>query len=282
MKKNFVFFLIAALLIIPIYIYYIKGDGEATADSEEIETQDSDANPIDRMRFAAHAGGEINGEKYTNSLEALDQNYHQGFRMFEIDVIKTSDDVLVCAHDWDSWKRFTGYEGDVPVTRDTFLQYKIKEDYTPITLAMLNTWLEAHPDARILTDKINDPIAVDSVITNKSQLLMKLITFKALEESREVGIDFAISENLINGLPVKNRLQKILDLGTKYAAISRRSVQKKSELLLQMKEAGIKTYAFHVNFDAGKDECYVFKNEMDYFYGFYADTWDFGDSPCEE
>ena len=54
---------------------------------------------LQRPRIA-HAGGQFNGATYTNSLEALDQNYEAGFRAFEIDLSFTSDGELVCLHDW--------------------------------------------------------------------------------------------------------------------------------------------------------------------------------------
>ena len=49
----------------------------------------------------AHAGGQVNGATYTNSLEALEENYQAGFRAFEIDFSFTSDRQLVCLHDWE-------------------------------------------------------------------------------------------------------------------------------------------------------------------------------------
>jgi arylsulfatase A-like enzyme len=52
--------------------------------------------------FVAHAGGGIKGRSYTNSLEALDENYRRGFRFFELDFNWTSDNQLVCIHDWES------------------------------------------------------------------------------------------------------------------------------------------------------------------------------------
>ena len=45
----------------------------------------------DTMRFIAHAGGSIDGHRYTNSLEALNENYQKGFRLFELYIIKTKD-----------------------------------------------------------------------------------------------------------------------------------------------------------------------------------------------
>ena len=39
-------------------------------------------------RYIAHAGGEVNGVKSTNSKHALDENYKKGFRIFELDIIE--------------------------------------------------------------------------------------------------------------------------------------------------------------------------------------------------
>lgn len=50
--------------------------------------------------LVAHAGSGINGQNYSNSIEALNLNYGKGFRTFEIDLSCTSDDKLICLHDW--------------------------------------------------------------------------------------------------------------------------------------------------------------------------------------
>lgn len=50
-----------------------------------------------------HAGGLLDGVAYTNSLEALNQNYQSGRRIFEIDLALTADDHIVLAHDWDAY-----------------------------------------------------------------------------------------------------------------------------------------------------------------------------------
>ena len=77
-------------------------------------------------RLVAHAGGAIREKEYntfyTNSLEALQQNYSLGHRLFEIDFYLTSDKKLAAVHDWhqfgnkddvalssDEWKRFKAY-----------------------------------------------------------------------------------------------------------------------------------------------------------------------------
>ena len=228
----------------------------------------------DATRYLAHAGGEINGDRYTNSLEALNLNYSLGFRVFEIDIITTSDGHLVCAHDWESWKRFTNFEGDTPPTLNEFLKHKIKKGYTPISLKMIHEWFINHPEAILFTDKINDPEKVSSVFTSKSQLIMKLVSFPAVKKAATLNIEIAIGENILNSMK-KNVVQQLQNLDVKHIVISIKSIKNKESLLLDIKKAGIKTYAQHVNFEKGKDELYIFNNEMDFLYGFYADVWDF-------
>ena len=108
-------------------------------------------------RYIAHAAGEVNGIKSTNSKEALDENYKKGFRLFELDIIKTSDGKMVAAHDWKMWARFTDYTGALPPSHAEFKKHKIYGDYTTLDIKGINEWFAAHPDAILVTDKLNDP-----------------------------------------------------------------------------------------------------------------------------
>jgi putative NIF3 family GTP cyclohydrolase 1 type 2 len=56
-------------------------------------------------------------------------------------------------------------------------------------------------------------------------------------------------------------------------ALSRRNIANKGALLRKFRENDIKVYIYHVNFDPGKDEKYVFENEIGIVYGMYADEW---------
>lgn len=139
---------------------------------------------------------------------------------------------------------------------------------------MLHDWFKNHPDAKLLTDKINDPKAVSQVFTSKHQLMMKVHSTPALKTAKSLDLEFVMHENVLNALKT-NPLQKLLDYKTKHILISRKSIAAKKELLLKLKEAEIKTYASHVNFEKGKDELFMYNNEMGFIYGFCADVWDF-------
>ena len=229
----------------------------------------------DPTRFIAHAGGAIDGRKYTNSLEAMNSNYEKGFKLFELDIIKTSDGFYVAAHDWQHWQSVTGYKGRLPPTKKEFLEQEILNKYTPMGMALINGWFTEHPDAILVTDKINTPLDFSSKFIDKNRLMMELFSLEAVKEGLRSRIKSSMpSTNVIN----KIRGDKILflkELGVTDIAISRRERHKQPENLKRMIDAGINAYAFHLHSDAEKDESYVVCNEYKYFYGVYADVWDF-------
>ena len=78
----------------------------------------------DSPRLVAHAGGAIREKEYntfyTNSLEALQQNYSLGHRLFEMDFYLTSDKKLAAVHDWNQF----GNKDDVALSSDEWKKFK--------------------------------------------------------------------------------------------------------------------------------------------------------------
>jgi len=103
-------------------------------------------------------------------LEAIDLSYKNGFRLFELDIIKTSDNYFVAAHDWKLWAGITGYKGVLPPSRNDFLNQKIFMNYSPMDLEIINTWFDQHPDAILVTDKVNSPREFSSKFIDKKRL----------------------------------------------------------------------------------------------------------------
>ena len=225
-------------------------------------------------RYIAHAGGEVNGIKSTNSKDALDQNYAKGFRLFELDIIETSDKKMVAAHDWKMWARFTDYEGALPPSHEEFMKYKIYGDYKTLDLNGINEWFRDHPDATLVTDKVKDPISFANLFVDKNRLIMELFSMMTVEEASKNGINAMISQEPLMKL-VGDKLNYLEINNVKYVALSRRIIANQTKLMLQLKEKGIKVYVYNVNFDPGKDEKYVQENEIGLVYGMYADNWVF-------
>ena len=104
------------------------------------------------VKTIMHAMGAVNGQVYSNSLEAFLANYADGHRFFEVDFSYTSDRKLVLWHSWSknrvSSKLSKGY---IP-THKEFMRQKVFDKYTPLDLAGLLELMDAYPDAYIFMD----------------------------------------------------------------------------------------------------------------------------------
>ena len=105
------------------------------------------------VRVIAHGGGQVRGISVTNSIEALNENYPRGYRLFEIDLSWTSDGHLSAIHDWGNYNGPAGRTGRQPTLAEFASQRSTST--TPTTLFMIYRWLEEHPDAFIVTDAKN-------------------------------------------------------------------------------------------------------------------------------
>jgi len=229
----------------------------------------------DTSRFIAHAGGMIAGKIYTNSLEALNLNYDKGLRLFELDIMETSDGKFVAAHGWDDWRDMTGYEGSLPVTHQEFLQHKIYDIYTPMDMTAINEWFGQHPDAILVTDKINEPRRFSEAFIDKNRLMMELFTLEAVKEGIATNIKSAMPAQVVIQNLKGNKVEQLQQLGVKNIIVSRRFIASNIDFLQQLKDRKVETYVYKINTYTGKDEDYVVKYEMDYIYGIYTDEWSF-------
>jgi lipoteichoic acid synthase len=257
----------------------VNTSGLLRIDSKPVKPLELSANykeyKNDTCRFIAHAGGKVNNRTYTNSLEALNENYKKGFRYFELDIIKTSDSEFVAAHDWEHWAGMVSYSGDLPVTKGEFLKYKIYGQLTPLAMEEINNWFKLHRDAVLITDKVNSPRRFANEFIDKKRLIMELFDMKAVKEGLRVGIKASMpSQNVVDDLR-GDKVKKMKQLGVDHIAVSRRYIAPNLSLFQELKRNGIKTYVYHLNFDPVIDEDYVVKYEMDNIYGIYADEWAF-------
>ncbi|MDR1986860.1 MAG: hypothetical protein LBP88_07825, partial [Treponema sp.] len=85
-------------------------------------------------------------------MEAIEQNYKKGHRVFEIDFSLTTDGKLVAVHDWDHGKRITNASWTNIPTNEEWKQEKIYDKYTPINIDDIITLMEKYKDMFIVTD----------------------------------------------------------------------------------------------------------------------------------
>jgi len=228
----------------------------------------------DRNRFIAHAGGMIDGEIYTNSLEALNQNYQKGFRLFELDILKTSDRTYVANHSWKDWDSVNNVQNYVP-THEEFMKKKIFHRFTPLDLNNINQWFKQHPDAFLITDKVNNPKDFATQFIDKNRLMMEVFDLTAVDEAHEVGITPMLNWDVFLGKNDDEILETIQKHHITYLTASRKQIAEHKNIFLKIKDKGVRIYLFHVNYEKYKDEKYVFLHELDYAYGMYADKWEF-------
>lgn len=110
---------------------------------------------VKNSRFVSHALGGIDGKTYTNSLEALEANYEKGHRVFEVDLVLTSDNKLVARHDWLEMfeqKFQTSPQENKPMTLEQFKNMKIFRKYTPLDFNDICIFMNKHKDVYLITD----------------------------------------------------------------------------------------------------------------------------------
>lgn len=128
----------------------------------------------------AHAGGQIDGHIYTNSLEALNNSYNEGAKIFELDIRETKDGYYVGTHDWKTWAQQTGYSGELPPNLEEFKRYKILNKYTAMSFEDINNWFLSHPDVVFITDKVDKPLKMVNLFYDKSKIKMELFSKKSM------------------------------------------------------------------------------------------------------
>lgn len=198
---------------------------------------------------------------------------------FELDIGMTSDNKYVAVHSWSDWQKMTEYKGVLPPNLKNFKKYKIHDKFKALDITDINLWFSKHKDAVLITDKVDSPLKFSQEFEHKNRLIMELFTWGAVFEGIENGIDVMPTWNLISLLG-DNKLNKLLDFKIDKIAAPNSVVYKYPELLREMSEY-IKVYSFGTYGNGlpresrKKDEHYVICNESEYFYGVYADIWDF-------
>lgn len=206
----------------------------------------------DQIPRIAHAGGEIDNQSYTNSIEALDANYVIGFRFFEIDFSWTADGQLVCLHDWqDSFTRSYGFSIESALSLSQFEGLgKTEAGLQKCTLTSLAAWLEVHPEATLITDVKEENLrALRQIVENYPQLLSRIIPQlyqpDEYEAAKQLGFERVIW-TLYQYAGGESDVLKQLD-NMDVWAITMDTIRAENGLALSLGEIGIKSYVHTIN-----------------------------------
>lgn len=113
----------------------------------------------EQYKIVAHAMGGIDGKVYTNSLEAFENAYNNGIRVFEVDFAYTADDEIVLCHNWMDMNSVI-YTAELteqwgwkePPKYEDYITSKILYKYTPLSLEDMVLLLKKYKDCYFVTD----------------------------------------------------------------------------------------------------------------------------------
>ena len=134
-----------------------------------------------RPELIAHAGGAIDSCIYTNSREALVQALDKGYEFIELDLLFTSDSILVAAHSWGEFNQMTGFahKGDTAPSFSEFSARRIHGRYTPLSAMEINSFFEQHPTLYLVTDKVSQPEVLQQYFPNlKERMVVEAFSFQ--------------------------------------------------------------------------------------------------------
>lgn len=227
----------------------------------------------DTSRFIAHAGGSVQQHNYTNSLEALDKSYSSGFRLFELDLMYSIDNQIIALHDWGRWETMTNRFNSTPVSKSIFLNQPLFDSLTPLSMKEINYWFEQHPDAILITDKINSPFQMANKFIDPSRLRMEINHPDSLESALTFNLNGIMMGEFIVEKSSTDEIEDWFKKGVSYAVVSRSFIHEHPSKTKFMKELGVKIYIHNPDYENGIDLDYMINYELDYVFGIYADVW---------
>ncbi len=200
----------------------------------------------------AHAGGGINGQNYSNSIEALDLNYTKGFRYFEMDFSWTSDGELVCLHDWKKrFKKVFGFKTKQPLTLKEF-QHLLDntKGLHPCTLETFASWLLKHKDVKIITDVKYDNIrAINKIIAQHPKIQAQLIPQFYQPEEYPILKDMGFDELIWILYQYEGSLKSVARHveSMNLLALSMRTSQAKKKTIQDIQKNGVNLFVYTIN-----------------------------------
>ncbi len=158
--------ILAGLAVIGVAVYeYVQ----TVPDSAPFRTPEAN-----RDMLIAHAGGGIDGETYTNCLEAMELAARNGYRFIELDLMLTKDGKLVAGHaGWKAFNKLIGLDGDEARTLDEVKGRKILGKWTVVTARELNDFFARHPGVQLITDGIRDFAALREQLNFPDRIIIE-------------------------------------------------------------------------------------------------------------
>ncbi|OEF87920.1 glycerophosphodiester phosphodiesterase family protein [Vibrio splendidus] len=136
----------------------------------------------------AHAGGGIDGFKYTNSLEAVEKSIESGFKMIELDLLVSSDGKIVAVHDWNSFHMMTNSNKNGPIASEEFELKTINDNYHTLNISEAIEILSEN-EVVLVTDKIKNLALLSKNIIDKDKSIIEVFSIDKYNEAIELGFN---------------------------------------------------------------------------------------------
>ncbi len=241
-------FLVLLILFISFFTFNQQAaalEQQAAAPENHNETISPQPHPL-----VAHAGGAIYGYKYTNSLEAMEEAYKNGFRLLEIDFDWTSDNEVVAIHDWTAMPRRLFMIEPRVLTLKEFKNPDTFQGLTLMDIRGIVSWLRIREDAYIITDVKNRNIEFLELLARnyadiKGQIIPQIYSFEEYTEVKAMGYNNIIL-TLYQNYYTDDELVKFVGKN-KVFAVTMPLERGYTDLPMKLKERNIPTYVHTVN-----------------------------------
>lgn len=112
--------------------------------------------PWTKNRMIAHGLGSVNGMVKTNTLDAMRESYRKGYKVFEVDLLSTSDNQLVATPGFYEYLSFR-YGKPIPEdkpspTWEEFMNFHPNATLNPIDFKTIVRIMSANKDIYLVTD----------------------------------------------------------------------------------------------------------------------------------
>ena len=268
--KTLIYFLIITFSI-TIYLKIFK-TFEANYDSDLLKKLKQK-----NYRFIAHAGGGIDDLKYTNSLEAVNKSIKDNFKLIELDIRETLDNVFVGVHEWKEFKEITNTKkqdenelNNEALLLNEFKKKKIYKKYTPLDIISINDIFRKNNELILLTDKTNNFRKLNSDLNfDKKRIMVEVFGKKNYFKS--------ISEGIINPIYSFNHKDYNFVIKHKIKIISAHSqdIINNSQIYKKLVENNVMVFMYSSN------ENEFINNNLDIlFTHVYTDFWNINLAKC--
>lgn len=205
---------------------------------------------IQKPIYISHAGGRIKNETYTNTKEALEISLDKGLNYIEVDISKTYDNKYVLLHGWSYIARFFPDSEKRWYSYDEFLNLKMINNWTQMSLEDVVIWLLSNEGVYIITDTKDNNIEMLSYISRRYKSILPRVIpqIYSIDEYDEVKA-LGFSNIIFTLYRINDSDEKILkDVLTKdLFAVTMPIERVKSGLAKKLDKYNIFTYSHTIN-----------------------------------